>query len=123
MVMPTVRRTHPYIHLERDPSGRIVRVLHRREGDAMPEEGESDIGLFALSAESFEQLLPRYAREVEVGGTTGERNFLPFIPWVARMRPLVTFPAVHEMEAVGVNTPQELRAVEEHLRHRDQKRS
>ena len=82
--MPTVRKADPYIHLERDGAGRISRVLHRREGDVMPQIGESDMGLFALSAEACFHLLPQFASEVVTGAGTGERNFLPFIPWVAQ---------------------------------------
>jgi bifunctional UDP-N-acetylglucosamine pyrophosphorylase / glucosamine-1-phosphate N-acetyltransferase len=119
VVMPTVVRAIPYIHLQRDGTGRIVEILHRREGDAMPDEGESDMGLFALPWASFTDLLPRYAREVPVGATTGERNFLPFIPWAAARHEVVTFPAVDETEAVGVNTPEELRLVEDYLAARE----
>jgi bifunctional N-acetylglucosamine-1-phosphate-uridyltransferase/glucosamine-1-phosphate-acetyltransferase GlmU-like protein len=115
VVLPTVQREHPYIHFERDASGRITRVRHRREGDPMPPQGESDIGLFALSAGAYAELLPRYAREVEIGGATGERNFLPFIPWVARDHEVATFPCTNPMEAIGVNTPEELKAVEAYL--------
>ena len=118
LVMPTVRRSEPYIHLQRNDAGRIVRVLHRREGDAMPLEGESDMGLFALSAEAYHDSLPRYAREVEAGRSTGERNFLPFIPWADARGGVVTFPATDDMEAVGVNTPEELALVERYLRDR-----
>ena len=116
MVMPTVTQRPPYIHLERDGSGRIVRVLHRREGDVMPETGESDMGLFALSAQSYLDRLPEYARNVEIGSATGERNFLPFIPWIARTETAMTFPAESQMEAVGINTPQDLALVEQYLR-------
>jgi len=116
VVMPTVIGPHPYIHFERDRDGRIVRVLHRREGDAMPESGESDMGVFVLSVRAYEELLPEYAREGDLGQATGERNFLPFIPWVAAAHEVVTFPARHVMEATGVNTPEELRAVETYLR-------
>ena len=118
LIMPTVRRSDPYIHLEREGSGRIARVLHRREGDTMPAVGESDMGLFALSAEACFELLPDYADEVVTGNATGERNFLPFIPWVARERQVITFPSEHPEEAIGVNTPEELRAVEAYLQHR-----
>jgi bifunctional N-acetylglucosamine-1-phosphate-uridyltransferase/glucosamine-1-phosphate-acetyltransferase GlmU-like protein len=117
--MPTVRRTHPYVHFERDAAGRITRVLHRREGDPMPDTGESDIGVFAMSPAVFTEFLPRYAAEVEPGEATRERNFLPFIPWLARTHAIVTFPCEHPMEAVGVNTPDEMRIVEEYLRERD----
>ena len=115
LVMPTVQRADPYIHLARDASGRIVRVLHRREGDAMPARGESDMGLFALSAGAFFEMLPAYAAAVEAGASTGERNFLPFIAWAAARSTVVTFPAIDPMEAVGVNTPQELKQVEDYL--------
>ena len=63
--------------------------------------------------------LPAYAREVQVGEATGERNFVPFVPWIAATHEVVTFPAMDEMEAVGVNTPDELRAVEAYLRERE----
>lgn len=119
LAMPTVKRRHPYIHLRRDAHGRIDAILHRREGDPMPETGESDMGLFALSRTTYLDLLPSYAREVSIGSATGERNFLPFIAWLgARLGPegqVMTFPAVDEMEAVGVNTPEELQNVERYL--------
>ena len=115
LVMPTVMAREPYIHFERDTSGRIVRVLHRREGDVMPDTGESDMGLFALSAPAFSERLPAYAERVEPGHTTRERNFLPFIPWLARTDTIETFQAENPMEAVGINTPEELAAVERYL--------
>ena len=60
----------------------------------MPPVGESDMGLFALSAEAWTDLLPEYAGSVAAPShVTGERNFLPFIPWVATRRQVVTFPA------------------------------
>jgi bifunctional N-acetylglucosamine-1-phosphate-uridyltransferase/glucosamine-1-phosphate-acetyltransferase GlmU-like protein len=112
LAMPTVKSRDPYIHLVRDTEGRISEVLHRREGDAMPSEGESDMGLFALSRRAYQRQLPLYADEVTLGPMTGERNFLPFIAWLARRAPVVTFPCTDPMEAVGVNTPDDLRTVE-----------
>ena len=116
LVMPTVTRPDPYIHLQRDNAGRIVRVLHRREGDVMPDTGESDMGLFAMSPHVFGDLLSVYAQTVEVGRATGERNFLPFIPWLARTETVTTFPCEDPMEAVGINTPEELAMAERYLR-------
>jgi bifunctional UDP-N-acetylglucosamine pyrophosphorylase/glucosamine-1-phosphate N-acetyltransferase len=117
-IMPTVRGRDPYIHFERDAGGRITSVLQRREADAMPSEGESDMGVFALSPHAFFTLLPSYSREVQAGDATGERNFLPFIPWAARRGEVVTFPSEHPLEAVGVNTPADLRLIEEYLQSR-----
>jgi CTP:molybdopterin cytidylyltransferase MocA len=119
VVLPTVRRSSPYIHFDRDAGGTIVSVRHRREGDVMPERGESDMGLFSLSASAFLDLLPAFATEVERSAGTGERNFLPFIPWVAARHEVATFSPVDEAEAVGVNTPEELAAVERYLAARD----
>jgi bifunctional UDP-N-acetylglucosamine pyrophosphorylase / glucosamine-1-phosphate N-acetyltransferase len=116
LVMPTVARQHPYIHLERDATGRIVRVLHRREGDVMPDTGESDMGLFAMSPRAYTELLPRYADTVEIGRQTGERNFLPFLPWLAAGHTVTTFSCEDPMEAVGINTPEDLAVVEAYLR-------
>jgi bifunctional UDP-N-acetylglucosamine pyrophosphorylase / glucosamine-1-phosphate N-acetyltransferase len=118
LAFPTVRRKDPYIHFARDRDGRIVDVLHRREGDVMPDEGESDMGLFALSRAAFDHELHRYASEVVPGKSTGERNFLPFIAWLSSRAPVVTFPCTDPMEAVGINTPEELQQVEEWLRRR-----
>jgi dolichol-phosphate mannosyltransferase len=122
LILPTARRRSPYVHLQRDGDGRIVRVLHRREGDAMPETGESEIGVFSLSREAYLDRLTEFAAAPETGTRTGERNFLPFIPWAAARGEVVTFPCVDEMEAVGINTPEELRAVEGYLAARGRTR-
>ena len=115
LVMPIARQNDPYIHLERDTTGRIVRVLHRREGDRLPPAGESDMGLFSLSRDAFLNDLASFAASADTGGGTGERNFLPFIPWIAAREEIVTFPCIDAIEAVGVNTPEELQRVESYL--------
>ncbi|HXE81405.1 MAG TPA: glycosyltransferase, partial [Vicinamibacterales bacterium] len=118
LVLPTLKRRKPYTRLERDASGRIVAVRQSREGDAMPEEGESEVGLFSLSRGAFLEDLPAYAAAADRGAVTGERNFLPFIPWLAARGEVRTFPCVEDIEAVGINTPGELRAVEAALQRR-----
>jgi NDP-sugar pyrophosphorylase family protein len=115
LVLPTVRGHDPYIHFPRDATNRIVDVLHRREGDEMPDDGESDMGLFALSRDAFDQLAV-YAKEAPIGRRTHERNFLPFIPWLALRGEVVTMSATDPMEARGINTPQDLKDVEAWLR-------
>jgi hypothetical protein len=109
-------RAHPYIHFDRDASGRLSGLRQRREGDEMPERGESDMGLFAMTRETFDRDLEQYSREVVSGTGTGERNFVPFVPWLARRKEVVTFPCVDSREAIGINTPEELRQIEEWLR-------
>lgn len=118
VAMPTSEGPEPYIHLARDGEGRIERVLQRREGDAMPAIGESDAGLFSLSREAYLDLLPRFAERPGSGSGTGERNFLPFLPWASARGAVVTFPCAERVEAVGVNTPEDLAFVERALRAR-----
>jgi bifunctional UDP-N-acetylglucosamine pyrophosphorylase/glucosamine-1-phosphate N-acetyltransferase len=115
--LPTLVRPEPYIHFERDAAGTICRVLHRREGDTMPAEGEGDLGLFRLSANGYFRLLPEFAREAVVSPVTRERNFLPFLAWLAGRAPVRTFTGATEIESVGINSPDDLRRIEAYLRH------
>jgi bifunctional UDP-N-acetylglucosamine pyrophosphorylase/glucosamine-1-phosphate N-acetyltransferase len=116
VTLPTCRKADPYIHFDRDAVGRIAHVRHRREGDAMPPAGEADAGLFGLSAAAYLDELPRYAAApAAAGATTGERNFLPFLPWVERVGQVTTFPCLDAEETIGVNTPADVAAVEAYL--------
>jgi len=118
IVMPTCMREQPYIHMQRGADNRIVRVLHRREGDVMPGLGESDMGLFSLARRAFVDDLHRFAGAASIGEGTGERNFLPFIPWAETRGGVVTYACEDELESTGVNTPEELALLERHLRRR-----
>lgn len=116
VVMPAVRQSPPYIHFERDEDGRLTAVRQRREGDAMPDVGESDAGLFSLAADVYLTELFTYAvGALDVGTGSQERNFLPFLPWLAPRAEIVTFD-VDPAEARGINTPQDLAALDAELR-------
>ncbi|MBP1633525.1 MAG: hypothetical protein H6Q10_99 [Acidobacteria bacterium] len=120
VAFPTLVGPRPYIHFERDPAGRVAGLRQRREGDVMPEVGESDAGLFALSRRAYLEHLAEFAAGVGARGATGERNFLPFIPWLEARVPgaVRTFPCREGMEALGVNTPEDLARVEAYLASR-----
>jgi bifunctional UDP-N-acetylglucosamine pyrophosphorylase / glucosamine-1-phosphate N-acetyltransferase len=119
VTMPTCRRTEPYIHLDRDAAGRVSHVRHRRSGDAMPAEGEADAGLFALSPAAYLEQLPRYVAALDAAGAaSGERNFLPFLPWIERVGRVTTFPCLDVEETIGVNTPADLAVIEAYLGRR-----
>lgn len=115
VIMPVVTQPSPYVHFDRDPEGRLIAVRHRREGDPMPEIGRSDAGLFSLSRAAFDRRLPEFARSAAPGALTGERNFLPFLPWLAVGPGVRTFEISAE-EAEGINTPEELAAADRRLR-------
>ena len=116
LIVPTVRRADPYTHFPRDGADRIAGLLQRREGDAMPPEGEGDIGVFAMTRATFDGDLFEYAGLGAAGAGTGERNFLPFIPWLAQRKPVATIPCTDPIEAVGINTPADREAVEAWMR-------
>jgi bifunctional UDP-N-acetylglucosamine pyrophosphorylase/glucosamine-1-phosphate N-acetyltransferase len=111
LAFATVRGPEPYIHFDRSPDGLIRAVRQRREGDAMPVQGEGDAGVFALSAAAYLEDLPRFAGLAGGGAGTGERNFLPFIPWLAARQTVSTVAVRDPIEAVGINTPAELARV------------
>jgi len=105
MALPTAKVENPYIHMQRDQQGKIVKVLQRREQDDMPEVGENDCGLFAMSSKAYFQGLREFANIDQVlGGETKERNFLPFIAWLNQYAPVNTFPSHSDIETVGINT-------------------
>jgi bifunctional UDP-N-acetylglucosamine pyrophosphorylase / glucosamine-1-phosphate N-acetyltransferase len=113
--LATARLPQPYVHLVRDGQGRIVGVLQEREGDVMPESGEADSGLFAMSFATYVVHLPAFAVGSVAGAGTGERNFLPFVPWMAGRGLVRTVPVGDAIESVGINTPADLQRVEAHL--------
>ena len=83
----------------------------------MPPVGESDMGLFSLSPQAYYDLLPRFAGEAVQASATRERNFLPFLPWLARRgHAVLTFPSTSELEAIGINTPDDRQRLEAYLR-------
>lgn len=118
LTLPLVSRDAPYIHFDMSADGRIISVRQRREGHVMPAQGVSDMGLFSLSARTAAEHLPAFARTARADDGTGERNFLPFVPYAAAHGDVITIPATEDVEAVGVNTPDELSLVETHLRAR-----
>lgn len=107
MIVPVIRKHSPYIHFEKNRQGQIVKVLQAREKDTMPDMGENDMGLFSLSFAAFQELHTNYAKTIETGANTGERNFLPFIPWLSRHTKVVTVPGTDINETIGVNTPED----------------
>lgn len=106
--LPLTRLEAPYVEylFEKD---RLVKVLETREGDRCSERGLSDVGVFVLSVAGLEQAWAEYCAEAPVGATTGERNLLPFLPFLSRRGWSVRRFLVDDgREARGVNTPEDL---------------
>jgi bifunctional N-acetylglucosamine-1-phosphate-uridyltransferase/glucosamine-1-phosphate-acetyltransferase GlmU-like protein len=110
---PTLWRDRPYIHFERDAGSRVVQVLQAREGDVLPERGESDCGVFLFQTEALRRVLPRLLNSAEsIGKQTHELNFLPIFPM---LNELISVPIMTEAESVGVNSPADAEYLERHL--------
>ena len=84
----------------------------------MPARGDSDMGLFSLSAHAAAIDLPAFAATAIPDAGTGERNFLPFVPYQAARGVVVTIAPTEDIEAIGINTPDDLARVEAYLNTR-----
>jgi bifunctional N-acetylglucosamine-1-phosphate-uridyltransferase/glucosamine-1-phosphate-acetyltransferase GlmU-like protein len=114
---PTVLRDRPYIHFERDTRGCITALRQAREGDSMPERGESDTGFFCFRTAVLVRLLGKLrASPRSTGNGTGEFNLLPVIPLAASQGVVLTPRLMSVEETVGINSPEDAAAVEEFLR-------
>ncbi len=119
LTCPTVFRRDPYIHFDRNVDGRISGLRQAREGDPMPEEGESDTGFFCFETDPLRQLLGEVRKEPgQEGRSTKEFNFLPVIPFAAQCGLEVLSPALMTLEeTVGINCAADAAAVEAFLRN------
>lgn len=128
LTLPTTYRKSPYIHIRRDAKGMVVGVLEAREGDEMPEQGESDCGVFVargehlieglaqLRAAMYDRTAGKYNRLDGLPSTTGEFNFLPIITLWAQSGLLVeALLQAETLESVGVNTREDAALVEAQL--------
>jgi bifunctional UDP-N-acetylglucosamine pyrophosphorylase/glucosamine-1-phosphate N-acetyltransferase len=107
---PTLIRPNPYIHFERGGDGRITALLQAREGDRMPETGESDTGFFCFRAGALRELLARVGRE------GSESLLLPVIPLASRLGMTVLTPKLVTLEeTIGVNSKEDAAALEAYL--------
>jgi bifunctional N-acetylglucosamine-1-phosphate-uridyltransferase/glucosamine-1-phosphate-acetyltransferase GlmU-like protein len=119
LTCPTVIRRDPYIHFPRDARGNISGLRQKREGDAMPAEGESDTGFFCFRTASLRHYLEKLRESSSRGNATGEFNFLPIIPLAAKEGVVVTPHMMTLEETVGVNSIEDAALLEPILgRHR-----
>ncbi len=84
----------------------------------MPEEGESDAGVFCFGSGDLRALLKElHASPSAIGRKTGEFNFLPIIPLAAQTGRMVLTPRVlRPEETIGVNNAADAQKLEDFLR-------
>jgi bifunctional N-acetylglucosamine-1-phosphate-uridyltransferase/glucosamine-1-phosphate-acetyltransferase GlmU-like protein len=107
-VLPVTRMVAPYVEYVFD-GPRLARVLQTREGDTTTRNGFSDVGTFLLATQGLKSAWAAYLNTVPRGSSTGEINFLPFLPFLSAhgwtVKPLEVADAT---EARGINTKDDL---------------
>jgi bifunctional N-acetylglucosamine-1-phosphate-uridyltransferase/glucosamine-1-phosphate-acetyltransferase GlmU-like protein len=116
VTLPVVRAAQPYVEFVFDQD-RLTAVRQSREGDLCVPGGFSDVGTFILSAgHELEQEWQRYLARAPAGSVTREINFLPFLVHLSRAGwPVRRHEIADPLEAVGINTPEELALARRHL--------
>lgn len=123
VALPLATTKAPYVHYELDAAGKLAHVLQSREGDAMPEVGQADVGVFGLTTRGLRDHWAAYSARGIVGKKTGEANFLPFMPFLSQERgfAVTTLPGIDPEEARGINTKEDLEHFQKALRQANEK--
>jgi len=109
LTLPTVMKPNPYIDIERDAAGRVVRVRQAREGEVDRAVGENDCGLFLFTSNTLAEVLETSSRQR--GLRTGEANLLQLLPAFERGAGSVATVRLSDPdETLGVNTAEEAEA-------------
>jgi len=106
LTFPTVIKKDPYIHFQRDDSGRILKVMQKRENEISTEVGENDCGFFSFSTNLLFSVLKNGLKSpVSLGVQTKEVNLLQLFPqFEMRNYQVNTLRIAHEEETLGINT-------------------
>lgn len=107
-VLPVTRMEKPYVEYHFGGE-RLTQVLQSREGDICAPGGMGDVGTFLLGTAGLKDTWEAYLATAPRGATTGEINFLPFLPFLSAqgwtVQPLEVPDAT---EARGINTREDL---------------
>jgi CTP:molybdopterin cytidylyltransferase MocA len=118
LTVALVPMPEPYVEYEAAGSPpRLLRVRQSREGDACRPGGLSDVGVFGLSTDGLAAAWRRHLAGATAGATTGEVNFLPFLPHLSRDLGwrFTAVPVTDPAEARGINTLEDLDAARQAL--------
>jgi bifunctional UDP-N-acetylglucosamine pyrophosphorylase/glucosamine-1-phosphate N-acetyltransferase len=107
-VLPVTRMAVPYVEYVFD-GPRLTEVLQTREGDTTGAGGFSDVGTFLLATQGLRPAWDDYLKSATRGSSTGEMNFLPFLPFLSAQGWTVTpLEVTDATEARGINTKDDL---------------
>ena len=110
---PSVLKHTPYLYIERDKQGKVIGVRERREGDVVPDFGESDTGIFLFNKKKLFSVMKNNKESLR-GKITQEINFLPVISEIVKAGFEVEgYRIATEAETVGFNTLNDIKKARE----------
>lgn len=117
LTLPVVQRENPYVHYERDATGRFINVLQKREGDTMPVVGESDCGVFAFDTRRLQEVFQQEIKKgITLSEVTKEWNFLPMLSQFEKGDVSVSAFRLESIEeTIGVNDTDDVAILEKYL--------
>lgn len=109
LVLPLVSVEKPYVEYILGENNRLLDVRQSREGDICTPYGYNDIGTFVLSVNDLYKYWEKYLSLQSVGASTGEINFIPFLPFLSKNGWSICVYSVKDArESRGINTPDDL---------------
>jgi len=107
--LPLVKMKKPYVEYIFNDDLQLTHIKQSREGDICSEEGWADIGTFILSVPDLLSEWESYLNKIPRGASTGEINFLPFLPFLVSSGWQIKMTIVMDVtEARGINTQDDL---------------
>jgi bifunctional UDP-N-acetylglucosamine pyrophosphorylase/glucosamine-1-phosphate N-acetyltransferase len=108
--IPTVMLEGPYVQYCFDEEEQLTDIRETREGAVCDATGYSDVGTFVLEVAGLRDAWDRYSQQRKAGAMTGEVNFLPFLPYLARNGwPTARVSVDDPTEARGINSMDDLK--------------
>jgi bifunctional UDP-N-acetylglucosamine pyrophosphorylase/glucosamine-1-phosphate N-acetyltransferase len=107
--LPLVNVENPYIHFSIDSNNILHKVLQKREGDEMPQNGYSDCGFFCFRTIDIKFLLSKNLNSI--GNQTKERNFISLLPILENgAHDYNTGILLNNLsESIGINSPDDVK--------------
>ncbi len=108
ITIPLIRVKNPYVEYVIHDK-KIVSIKQVREGDTAADEGLTDVGLFILDAgEPLVEAWGTYLEKAEIGKSTKERNFLPFLRSLTDNQWELQVTSALAEDKLGINTQNDL---------------
>lgn len=116
--VPCVSSINPYVQYI-FKGYEIEDIRQTREGDEISGPGWSDVGVFAFQTKNLCRSWLEYEKVSKLGRITNERNFLPFLVYLSKLKWRHKFLPVKDVtESYGINTPLDLSRVNSILNER-----